>query len=191
MKQDLYDILIESKDTSVQVAIIALTIVMTLVAIKLLKRFVRETGNRHQMPPARSHVIIRFGQTIIYLVAIVIVSTVLGFGVQGIFFATSSFFAIAGIAFFATWSILSNATASLILYFTFPFRIGDRILIENEPRYCGILTDVTLFYLRIENENGSIITIPANVAIQKIITIQSDADHRLQKLALAAKSDAS
>ncbi len=189
MKQELYAILLESKDTVIKVAIVALTVLLAFIAIKFLKRFVRQTAQRHEMPPARSHVIVRFGQTLIYLTALVVVSTVLGFGVEGIFFATSSFFAIVGIAFFANWSILSNATASVILYFAFPFRIGDRLLIENEPRFSGTLTDVTLFYLRIENEHGSIITVPANIAIQKIVTIQTAADARQQKLALAAKSD--
>ena len=41
----------------------------------------------------------------------------------------------------------------------------------------GELKDVTLMYLQIKTDGGSYITLPANVAIQKIITIQSQSDY--------------
>src|SRR5690606_17086718 len=110
------------------------------------------------------------GRVLILLVAFAICSSILGFGVEGIFVATSSMFALIGIAFFAVWSILSNVTSSVILYFSFPFRIGDRIMIEGEPKHAGALRDITLFYLKIETDEGRIVSVPANVAMQKIIT---------------------
>ena len=37
-----------------------------------------------------------------------------------------------GVAMFAQWSILSNITSGIILFFSFPFKIGDLILIHDK-----------------------------------------------------------
>ncbi len=177
MKESFLNFVNESSQGLIKAGISLLVIILTYFSIRLYRRYIEHTSKRHNFAPQRTNSISKAGQTLIYLVAIGIVSNVLGFGIQGIFLATSSFFAMVGIAFFAHWSMLSNITASVILYFTFPYRIGDRLLIENEPKYSGILKDVTLMYLKIQTDGGSYITLPANVAIQKFITILSQADY--------------
>ncbi|MDQ8205210.1 mechanosensitive ion channel family protein [Pelagicoccus sp. SDUM812003] len=162
--------------TVLKAALAAALLIVTFVSLRIYKRYIYRTGEKHRFAVQRTDAISKLGQALIGFVSIFIVSNVLGFGIQGIFLATSSLFALVGIAFFANWSILSNITASVLIYFTFPFRIGDRLIVENDPKYCGILMDVTLFYLKIQNDRGSDITIPANVAIQKIITVQSEKD---------------
>lgn len=178
--------LAEGRAVLFRAAIIVATILFALLIRKLLLGYITNMAERRHIDERRTNGICKFTQTMVYAIAIVIVSNVLGFGIQGIFVATSSMFALIGIAFFANWSILSNITASVILYFSFPFRIGDRIAVENEPKFNGILKDVTLFYLRIQNDLGSVITIPANVAIQKIITIQTPKDRERELRELKA-----
>ncbi len=178
MKESFLNFVNESSQGLVKAGISLLVIILTYFSIRLYRRYIESTGQRHNFAPQRTNSISKAGQALIYLVAIGIVSNVLGFGIQGIFLATSSLFAMVGIAFFAHWSMLSNITASIILYFTFPYRIGDRLLIENEPKYSGILKDVTLMYLKIQTDGGSYITLPANVAIQKFITTLSEADYQ-------------
>jgi len=155
-----------------------LILITAYLAARIYRRYISETAKRHEFAAHRSNNISKVGQVLIYFISILIISNVLGFGIQGIFLATSSFFAIVGVAFFATWSVLSNVTASLLLYFTFPYRIGDRILIDNEPNHSGKLTDVTLMYMKIQTDGGSYVTLPANVAIQKVITVQSETDYQ-------------
>lgn len=178
MKESIRQFIEESSESVIKAAIALFILLLTYFAARLYRRYINATSQRHHFAPHRSDSISKVGQVIIYMVSLLIISNVLGFGIQGIFFATSSFFALVGIAFFANWSILSNVTASVLLYFTFPYRIGDRILIENEPNHSGILKDVTLTYLKIQTDGGSYITLPANVAIQKIITVQSDSDYK-------------
>lgn len=178
MKESIQQFIINSSEGVIKAALTVLVLLLTYIAIKLFKRYLRSTSSRHHLHEQRTDSISKLGQALIYLISAAIISNVLGFGIQGLFFATSSFFAIVGIAFFATWSILSNLTASILLYFTFPYRIGDRLLIENEPKFNGILKDVTLTNLKIKTDGGSYITLPANVAIQKIITVQSEADYQ-------------
>ena len=178
MKDSIIQFLENSTEGLVKAGITLFVIILTYFAMRFYRRYIKETSERHQFAPHRSNSISKVGQILIGILSILIISNVLGFGIQGIFIATSSFFAIVGIAFFAVWSILSNVTASILLYFTFPYRIGDRLKIENEPNHSGILKDVTLMYMKIQTDNGSYITLPANVAIQKIITVQSQADYQ-------------
>lgn len=166
----------ESREPLIKAAVVLLLLGITFVGVRIFKNYIYAAGRKHHFAEQRTNSIAKIGQAVAYLLALAVVSNVLGFGIHGIFVATSSFFAIVGIAFFANWSILSNITASVIIYFTFPFRIGDRLVVDNDPLYTGILKDATLFYLKIETDRGSTITIPANVAIQKMIIIQSEAD---------------
>ncbi|EDY83496.1 hypothetical protein VDG1235_3123 [Verrucomicrobiia bacterium DG1235] len=178
MKDTFWKLIEENSESLIKACITVFVLILTYISIRLFRRYIAATAEKHHFAPQRTSSISKVGQTLIYLLSIGIISNVLGFGIQGIFVATSSFFAIVGIAFFANWSILSNVTASVLIYFTFPYRIGDRLSVENDPKYNGTLYDVTLMYMKIKTDGGSYITLPANVAIQKIITIQSQADYQ-------------
>lgn len=184
MKEEFFRYFDNNAETMVKVGVAFLVVALTYVATRLFSRYLTSTSAKHHFAPQRTSSINKAGKATICLISLAIISNVLGFGIQGIFLATSSFFALVGVALFAVWSMLSNVTASIILYFTFPYRIGDRLVIETEQKFSGILKDVTLMYLKIQTDGGSIITVPANVAIQRIITIQSEVD-RLAALAAA------
>jgi small-conductance mechanosensitive channel len=75
-----------------------------------------------------------------------------------------------GIAFFAQWSILSNITSSLILFFNHPMKIGQHIkVVDKEYDLEGELIDISFFFLYIKNEKGELITIPNTIVLQKSI----------------------
>lgn len=171
----------DSKELLAQIALLSLTVFATLAALRVLGRYLSEKAKRPHFDDRRLNAISKLGRGLILVVALALCSNILGFGVEGIFVATSSLFALIGIAFFAVWSILSNVTSSVILYFSFPFRIGDRISIENAPEQAGILRDITLFYLKIETDKGAIVSVPANVAMQRIITTEKPGSRALAK----------
>jgi len=73
-----------------------------------------------------------------------------------------------GVGLFATWSVVSNITAAVILFFFFPFRIGSRVkIIDGDNSVPGEVTDLSLFSLRIRIADGSEVYYPNNLAIQK------------------------
>lgn len=83
-----------------------------------------------------------------------------------------SFFTVAGIGLFAAWSILSNITAAVILFFYFPYKIGSKIrILDGDNTVEGMIYDLTLFTLLIKNEEGKIVTYPNNLVLQKAIVI--------------------
>jgi len=77
-----------------------------------------------------------------------------------------------GVGFIAQWSILSNVTSSLILFFNHPMKLGQEIrILDKEYDINGILIDISFFFLYIKTEDGEIITLPNSVVLNKVIKI--------------------
>jgi small-conductance mechanosensitive channel len=83
-----------------------------------------------------------------------------------------SSFAVVGVALFANWSILSNVTASFILYFSFPYKIGDRVRIHDKDLpVTAVIVDIKGFYTLLKTAEGEIVTYPNNLLMQKGVSI--------------------
>jgi small-conductance mechanosensitive channel len=84
----------------------------------------------------------------------------------------SSVFAVIGIALFAQWSILSNVTSGIIMFFTFPYKIGDYIKIHDKEAPCeGIIEDIKTFHIILHTKDNEIITYPNSMMLQKGVSI--------------------
>ncbi|WP_416308479.1 mechanosensitive ion channel family protein [Neptunicella sp. SCSIO 80796] len=79
----------------------------------------------------------------------------------------SSTFAVLGIALFAQWSILSNLTAGVLIFFNFPYRVGDYIKVANKDYdLVGIIEEISSFHVLIRHINGDLITYPNSLILQ-------------------------
>lgn len=82
----------------------------------------------------------------------------------------SSLLTVLGIAFFAQWSIISNVTSTIIIFFNHPMKIGDPItILDKEYQIEGTISDVGAFFTIIKNTDGDEVSIPNNVFIQKMV----------------------
>lgn len=107
---------------------------------------------------------IHIALTFIYLAILVIF---LSIAESQILIFISSLFAVLGVALFAQWSILSNITASLIIFFGFPYRVGDYItVVDKDGDISGIIDEITLFHVLITKE-GQQISYPNSLILQK------------------------
>jgi len=94
--------------------------------------------------------------------------------VKGLSIYFASIFTVIGVGLFANWSILSNLTASVILFFFFPYRIGRDIkIVDGDNSIEGTVVDITLFYIKIEAKDKQFYSYPNNLAIQKPIVQSS------------------
>jgi small-conductance mechanosensitive channel len=83
-----------------------------------------------------------------------------------------SILTVLGIAFFAQWSLLSNITASIILFFNHPIKIGDTIkVLDKEVEVEGEVLDFTYFFVHIKASTGETMTVPNSLLLQKSILI--------------------
>ena len=76
-----------------------------------------------------------------------------------------------GVALFAQWSILSNITSSVIIFFNHTVKLNDTIAIMEGKEYeiQGKVRSIGLFFITIDLLDGNEITLPNNIFMQKII----------------------
>ena len=104
---------------------------------------------------------------IIFLIVTILVS-IWGVDTKNLLVALSSVFAVIGVALFAQWSILSNITAGLVIFFSLHFRIGDKIKIHDKDFPIeATIKDLKAFYIYLETKDGEKIAYPNNLILQK------------------------
>ena len=138
---------------------------------------VRKIGKRNNLNQVRTRLInryISFGLLFLWLLS---ESFLFGANWGDIAVVFSSVFAIIGIALFAVWSILSNVTSGIIMFFSFPYKVGDKVEIHDKDYPIkAIIEDIRAFHLHLRLDNGDLITYPNNMMLQKAVTlIEKDA----------------
>lgn len=159
---------------------IAETIILILFFIILnyiFKKIVYSIGKRSNINIARGKLISKYITFTLILIAILIEAIILGVEPNQIALVFSSVFAVVGIGLFAIWSILSNITSGVIMFFSFPYKVGDKIMIhDNDFPLEAIIEDIGAFQLHLRLDNGNLVTYPNNLMLQKAVTlIQKDA----------------
>jgi len=111
----------------------------------------------------------------LFLIMIVVVGLVAIWSVdpKQIFFYLTSILTLLGVGFIAQWSILSNITASLILFFNHPVHIGGRIkILDKDFPIEGSVENITMFFMYIRTNDGEILSIPNNIVMQKTLSVE-------------------
>jgi small-conductance mechanosensitive channel len=109
------------------------------------------------------------------IVFIFTIAIVWGVDPENLLLGVSSVFAIIGVALFAQWSVLSNITAGLIMFFNAPFRIGDRIrIIDKDIPIEATIENIRTFYTHIRTGDNELIVIPNSLFLQKIVSIRKE-----------------
>ncbi|TDV64465.1 hypothetical protein EC915_105168 [Pseudomonas sp. LP_7_YM] len=93
---------------------------------RLVGRFLTRLGERYPLLPPELLVMLRGGlRWLIMGTALVAVLGRLGVSAAVLWAALSGFVAVAAVAFFAMWSVLSNLLCAVLIFTIGPFRIGD------------------------------------------------------------------
>ena len=147
-------------------------LVICLVVWFITVNIIRKVGKNSGINDARIRLITRYFSITLILVAFLIEFFVLGVDLNTLAVVFSSTFAVIGIAFFAIWSILSNITSGVIMFFSFPYKVGDKIKIhDKEFPVEAIIEDIRAFQLHLRLEDGDLITYPNNLILQKPVTL--------------------
>ena len=132
--------------------------------------FITKIGKSKNILPKRVYYVVKFSQFIIFILLLMALSIIWNVQFGGIMVFASSIFAVIGVALFAQWSILSNLTASIIIFFTFPARVGDKIkILDGDNSITGEIKEISLFQIEIIDEEHNIVLYPNNLFIQKPI----------------------
>lgn len=147
-------------------------LVFLLIIRSIIVVAVKKIGQKSGTTEARANLIGRYATVTLLLVALLIEAFILGFETHDITLVFSSVFAVIGIALFAIWSILSNITSGVIMFFSFPYKVGDKIKIHDKDYPVeAIIEDIRAFQLILREDNGDLVTYPNNLILQKAVTL--------------------
>jgi small-conductance mechanosensitive channel len=139
-----------------------------IITAKIVRRFAKVS----QTLEHRSNLIIKYFNILLGCIAIIAIFIIWGVKPQNVILVFSSVFAVIGVAMFAQWSILSNVTSGIILFFSAPFKIGDTIRIHDKdfPIEAEI-EDIRGFHTYLKTKEGELITYPNSLLLQKGVTV--------------------
>lgn len=143
-------------------------VIFSYIIFILLKKLLNTFSQRKNVAFKRIYYIEKVFAILIMLITVVVLIFIWSVDVKSIALFASSFFAILGVAMFAQWSILSNITASIIIFFSFPARVGDKIkIVDGENTIEGTIREISLFQIELTDSEDNIVFYPNNLLLQK------------------------
>ncbi|WP_281543123.1 mechanosensitive ion channel domain-containing protein [Maribacter aestuarii] len=164
------------------------TLILVLILKFVFTKAVRKVGKLGELNPVRTNLIIKYISIGLTIIALAALTLIWGVNYKDLGILLSSVFAVIGVALFAQWSILSNVTAGVIIFFSFPFKIGNTIRIldkeiltpDNPQNDEFLIEDIKAFHMHLRRHNGEILTYPNNLILQKgVILIATYKDEDL------------
>ncbi len=157
-----------------EVQILETAIVLALWGLTrfLLKRTIKRIAIKFHVAIERRRIVVRILNFITFIFGVISITLVWGVDQKQLLVFFTSTITVLGIAFFAQWSLLSNITAGVVIFFNHPLKLGDYIRItEKDYLIEGKLESISFFFLHIESRSGEKITIPNSIALQKTIAV--------------------
>lgn len=158
-----------------QIIASAIVIILLPTSRYLASKLIIKSGELIRMPESRTLQTKKIVSIILNITFIFTLAIIWGVNPDNILVGLSSVFAVIGVAFFAQWSILSNITAGILMFFNAPFRVGDRInIIDKDLPIVATIENIHTFYTHLRTEENELIVIPNNLFLQKIVSIKKD-----------------
>lgn len=147
----------------------------------IVSKVVRSFAKRSQTIEKRTRLVLKYIHLLMNMLALFALIIIWGVQTEDIFIAMSSITTIVGVAIFAQWSILSNITSGIILFFSFPYKIGDKIIIHDKdfPIEAEI-EDIGAFHVYLKTKKGEIIVYPNNLMLQIGVTIVNNSNAEIE-----------
>jgi MscS family membrane protein len=148
--------------------LITLGVTILYVVIRsIMLRLIKRHSSQSDVPKDREAYIIKLSNIMLILLFLTVTGAAWEISLKGLSVYFASIFTVVGVALFATWSMLSNLTASIIIFF-FPYRIGLNVrIVDGDNSIEGKIVDITLFYVLIETLDNKMCSYPNNLVIQK------------------------
>lgn len=150
----------------------AIAVLVFILLSFIIKKITRRYAKASHLSEHRTNLISKYTDIFITVLFCLVIFAIWGVNAGNLYAFFSTTFAVIGVAFFAQWSILSNITSGIILFFSFPFRIGDVIKIHDKdfPIEAQI-EDIKAFHTILRTLDGEMITYPNSLLLQKSVAI--------------------
>ena len=144
---------------------------------RILRKLLNRMVDNHHLPVDIAVPLKTIGGWLIMVTAALWILEILGISGRVLWTAITGFAAVAAVAFFAAWSVLSNFFCAFLIFTTQPFRVGDELEILDASDKVGMHGRVLAIHLlytvleEIGREDGrvTLIQVPNSAFFQKTI----------------------
>lgn len=158
--------------------VISIGALVLLFMVKFLLRWLINSRARQlKLSFERKAIVNKLTNLILIVIFFVSILSIWGGRIEDVALILSGIATVLGVAFFAQWSLLSNITASFILYFSHPIRIGSHVrILDKDFPIEGKVIDITSFFIEIRQNDGEKVIIPTAIMLQKSISVDNGND---------------
>jgi len=161
------------KPIHLQILETVILLVLLLVGNMIFRSILNRIDKKVRFALERKRIIYKIIHLFIAILVVVGLIAIWGVDPKQLFLFLTSALTILAVGFFAQWSILSNITASLILFFNHPIHIGGYIkIVDKDLPIEGVVENITIFFLYIRTNEGELLSIPNMLVMQKTISSQ-------------------
>lgn len=156
--------------TKIQIIEIAITVLAYFMLRFLINRSINRIVGTNRATTTRSKIVKKAINLTTISIFTVIILSILGVNQRELALFIGSVLTILGIALFAQWSILSNITSGIIIFFNHTVKLDDTItIIDKDYEIEGRISDIGLFFIILKTNEEEQITIPNSVFLYKMI----------------------
>ena len=167
----------DSLDLMLVVLQIAGIVFVAWFARRILRKLLNRVVENQHLPVDIAVPLRTIGGWLIMVTAALWILEILGISGRVLWTAITGFAAVAAVAFFAAWSVLSNFFCAFLIFTTQPFRVGDELEILDASDKVGMHGRVLAIHLlytvleEIGREDGrvTLIQVPNSAFFQKTI----------------------
>jgi len=155
-----------------QIKIIETFIVIVIIAIIyfLINKFVDRIIANNTVKKGRGKLVKKTNKFFSICVGLIFVLIIWGVNQAELAVFVGAVLTVLGIAMFAQWSILSNITSSMIIFFSHNVKLEDTItILDKDYEIEGRISDIGLFFVILKTKDGELVSFPNNIFIQKMI----------------------
>lgn len=156
-------------------AVLVLYIIAYLITEKVINNALKNTA----LERTRRKNAVKAINLLILLGCLILIAGIWGLKQNEIAVFASTLFTALGIGFFAQWSLLSNITSGILLFFNHPMKLGDYIkVLDKDYPFEGEIIELTYFFIHLKDEDGKTITIPNSIVLQKSIAVTTKSSNQ-------------
>lgn len=160
--------------TVIQLGLSALAFLAYIVISRRLVPVIYNLLAGNRMRPEMNKRALVVCHILLLLLLMVVLSIVWGVDIRGLLVLASSIIAVAGVALFASWSLISNVTAFFILLGQKDFAEGSKVrIIDGNNALEGDISEIHLFNTVLTTSEQERIIYPNNLIISRPVVIVS------------------
>jgi small-conductance mechanosensitive channel len=137
---------------------------------RLMAGSIRGLEQRLSLPEESLLGFTRVMKGIVWLIAALLILSLWGVSVSGLWTLLVSAAAVIGVGFLAVWAMISNATASLFITIWRPFQSGDTVELLPE-NFKGRVVGRNMMFTVLRMEDGERLQVPNNLFFQKMFMV--------------------